>query len=95
MKSIYQQVVAGLQATPSEIKSLFNKKYDLAQELEQSQGRHRYVQGISIRELKDKLRGRVPQNQRAFMDLITKLGFKTDWSLSANGYVVHDAVKKG
>lgn len=47
------------------------------------------IKGVTVEEVKNKLRGKVPASQPKFMDFIEGLGLKTDWSHTANAYVVH------
>jgi len=44
--------------------------------------------GITVRELKDKLRGYVYQDQKKFCDQIDFCGLQLTWSMKYNAYVV-------
>jgi hypothetical protein len=47
------------------------------------------VKGATVRELKNNLRGVVPQDQKKFMSMMDQHGFKTSWSTPSNAWVVH------
>jgi hypothetical protein len=48
------------------------------------------VQGITVRELKDRLRGVVYQSQPKFVEQIGAIGFKLTWSMAYNALIVHE-----
>lgn len=47
------------------------------------------VKGATVRAIKDKFRGRVPQDQRQFIMFMDKLGLKSEWSNQANAWVYY------
>lgn len=68
------------------IQSLLNTKVGVFQN-------QKTINGISVRELKDKLRGMVPQNQKDFVDFIRNLGFDFVWGENENKLFVFNPIK--
>jgi hypothetical protein len=66
-----------------EIKSHFTNKTV-------TEGGTRNVKGATVRELKDAMRGKVPQNQSKFVDHIRQHGLTMTYSTKENAYVVHE-----
>lgn len=47
------------------------------------------VKGATVRTIKEKFRGRVPQNQRQFVMFMDKIGLKSEYSNQANAWVYY------
>lgn len=74
-------------ASKDEVRSVFDKTADLKCSFE---SQPRKVVGMTVARLKERLRGRVPQNQKEFCGFVESLGLKMDWSIPEKGYVVYD-----
>ena len=48
------------------------------------------TKGATVVEIKTKLVGKVPKDQRKFMSLMESLGFISSWSNEENGWVIHN-----
>ncbi len=47
------------------------------------------VKGATVKEIKAGLRGKVPQSQPKFMDMMHDLGFKSEWSNKLDALVIY------
>jgi hypothetical protein len=52
------------------------------------------VKGIRVADLKQKMRGKIPQDQKAFMKHIYNAGLNASWGTHANALIVHESVKE-